>query len=162
REAGAVLLGKTQLSEWANFRSSHSSSGWSGRGAQCRNPYALDRSPSGSSSGSGVAVAANLCAVAVGTETDGSVISPCSRSALVGIKPTGGRVSRSGTVPISHSQDTAGPMARTVRDAALLLEVIAGRDPDDPATGGKGERLDFRSAPALTRGALKGARIGVP
>jgi len=107
-------------------------------------------------------VAANLCAVAVGTETDGSVISPCSGSALVGIKPTVGLVSRSGIVPISHSQDTAGPMARTVRDAALLLEVIAGRDPDDPATGGKGERLDFRSAPALTRGALKGARIGVP
>jgi amidase len=121
REAGAVLLGKTQLSEWANFRSTHSSSGWSGRGGQCRNPYALDRSPSGSSSGSGVAVAANLCAVAVGTETDGSIVSPASALGLVGVKPTVGLVSRSGVVPISHSQDTAGPMVRTVRDAALLL-----------------------------------------
>ena len=162
REAGAVLLGKTQLSEWANFRSSHSSSGWSGRGGQCRNPYALDRSPSGSSSGSGVAVAANLCAVAVGTETDGSVVSPSSASALVGVKPTVGLVSRSGIVPISHSQDTAGPMARTVRDAALLLEVLAGRDPADPATAAKGARFDVRYAAALDRGALKGARIGVP
>ena len=162
REAGAVLLGKTQLSEWANFRSSHSSSGWSGRGGQCRNPYALDRSPSGSSSGSGVAVAANLCAVAVGTETDGSVVSPSSASALVGVKPTVGLVSRSGIVPISHSQDTARPMARTVRDAALLLEVLAGRDPADPATAAKGARFDVRYAAALDRGALKGARIGVP
>src|SRR5215470_18302431 len=111
REAGAVLLGKTQLSEWANFRSSHSSSGWSGRGGQCRNGYALDRSPSGSSSGSGVAVSASLCAIAVGTETDGSIVSPSAASALVGVKPTVGLVSRSGIVPISHSQDTAGPMA---------------------------------------------------
>jgi len=162
REAGAVLLGKTQLSEWANFRSTHSSSGWSGRGGQCRNPYALDRSPSGSSSGSGVAVSANLCAVAVGTETDGSIISPSSASSLVGLKPTVGLVSRSGIVPISHSQDTAGPMARTVRDAALLLEVLAGRDAGDAATGAKGARFDLRYTAALDRGALKGARIGVP
>ncbi len=162
REAGAVLLGKTQLSEWANFRSSHSSSGWSGRGGQCRNGYALDRSPSGSSSGSGVAVAANLCAVAVGTETDGSIVSPSAASALVGVKPTMGLVSRSGVVPISHSQDTAGPMARTVRDAALLLEVLVGRDPADAASAAKGAKFDVRYTAALDRGALKGARIGVP
>ena len=161
REAGAVLLGKTQLSEWANFRSTHSSSGWSGRGGQCRNAYALDRSPSGSSSGSGVAVSANLCAVAVGTETDGSIVSPSSASALVGVKPTVGLVSRSGIVPISHSQDTAGPMARTVKDAALLLEVLAGRDPADAATGAKGAKFGVRYSAALDRGALKGARIGV-
>jgi len=162
REAGAVLLGKTQLSEWANIRSSHSSSGWSGRGGQCRNPYALDRSPSGSSSGTGAAVAANLCAVGVGTETDGSIVSPSAASALVGVKPTVGLVSRSGIVPISHSQDTAGPMARTVRDAALLLQAIAGPDPADPATSAKGARFDVRYAEALQPGALKGARIGVP
>ena len=161
REAGAVLLGKTGLSEWANFRSSHSSSGWSGRGGQCRNAYALDRSPSGSSSGSGVAVAASLCAVAVGTETDGSIVSPSSASSLVGVKPTVGLVSRSGIVPISHSQDTAGPMARTVRDAALLLEVLVGRDPTDAASAAKGARFDSRYTSALDRGALKGARIGV-
>jgi amidase len=161
RDAGAVLLGKTQLSEWANFRSSHSSSGWSGRGGQCRNAYALDRSPSGSSSGSGVAIAASLCAIAVGTETDGSIVSPSSASSLVGVKPTVGLVSRSGIVPISHSQDTAGPMARTVRDAALLLEVLAGRDPADAATGVKGARFDVRYSAGLDRGALKGARIGV-
>jgi Asp-tRNAAsn/Glu-tRNAGln amidotransferase A subunit and related amidases len=162
REAGAVLLGKTQLSEWANFRSTHSSSGWSSRGGQCRNGYALDRSPSGSSSGSGVAVAANLCAVAVGTETDGSIVSPSAASALVGVKPTVGLVSRSGIVPISHSQDTAGPMARTVRDAALLLEVLVGRDPADAATGAKGAKFGVRYTAALDRGALKGVRIGVP
>jgi amidase len=161
REAGAVLLGKTQLSEWANFRSTHSSSGWSGRGGQCRNGYALDRSPSGSSSGSGVAVAASLCAIAVGTETDGSIVSPSSASALVGVKPTVGLVSRSGIVPISHSQDTAGPMARTVRDAALLLEVLAARDPADAAAAAKGAKFDLRYSGALDRGALKGARIGV-
>jgi amidase len=161
REAGAVLLGKTQLSEWANFRSSHSSSGWSGRGGQCRNPYALDRSPSGSSSGSGVAIAANLCVLAVGTETDGSIVSPASASGLVGVKPTVGLVSRSGVVPISHSQDTAGPMVRTVRDAALLLDVLAARDPADAASGATGARFDARHAAALDRGALKGARIGV-
>src|SRR5690348_7902627 len=161
REAGAVLLGKTQLSEWANFRSTHSSSGWSGRGGQCRNGYALDRSPSGSSSGSGVAVSASLCAVAVGSETDGSIVSPSSASALVGVKPTVGLVSRSGIVPISHSQDTAGPMARSVKDAALLLEVLAGRDPADAATRAKGAKFDVRYSAALDRGALKGARIGV-
>jgi amidase len=161
REAGAVLLGKTQLSEWANFRSTHSSSGWSGRGGQCRNAYALDRSPSGSSSGSGVAVSASLCAIAVGTETDGSIVSPSAASALVGVKPTVGLVSRSGIVPISHSQDTAGPMARTVRDAALLLEVLAARDPADAASAAKGARFDVRYSAALDRGALKGARIGV-
>ena len=161
REAGAVLLGKTQLSEWANFRSTHSSSGWSGRGGQCRNAYALDRSPSGSSSGSGVAVSASLCAIAVGTETDGSIVSPSAASALVGVKPTVGLVSRSGIVPISHSQDTAGPMARTVRDAALLLEVLAARDPADAASAAKGARFDGRYSAALDRGALKGARIGV-
>ncbi|HZX40825.1 MAG TPA: amidase family protein, partial [Myxococcaceae bacterium] len=154
REAGAVLLGKTQLSEWANFRSTHSSSGWSGRGGQCRNGYGLDRSPSGSSSGSAVAVAANLCAVAVGTETDGSIVSPSAASALVGMKPTVGLVSRSGIVPIAHSQDTAGPMARTVRDAALLLEVLVGRDPADAATGAKGARFDVRYA---RRGCAEGS-----
>src|SRR6202043_2997528 len=116
RAAGAVILGKTNLSEWANFRSTHSSSGWSARGGQTRNPYALDRSPSGSSSGSAVAVAANLCAVAVGSETDGSIVSPASINGIVGLKPTVGLVSRSGIVPISHSQDTAGPLARSVRD----------------------------------------------
>ena len=125
RDGGALLLGKTNLSEWANFRSTRSSSGWSARGGQCRNPYALDRSPCGSSSGSGVAVAADLCAVAVGTETDGSIICPSSLNGIVGIKPTVGRVSGSGIVPISHTQDTAGPMARTVEDAATLLAAIA-------------------------------------
>src|SRR6185437_7556313 len=121
RAAGAVILGKTNLSEWANFRSNKSSSGWSGRGGQTKNPYALDRNPCGSSSGSGVAVAANLCAAAVGTETDGSVVCPASINGIVGVKPTLGLLSRAGIIPISHNQDTAGPMARTVRDAALLL-----------------------------------------
>ena len=133
REAGAVLLGKTNLTEWANIRSSTSTSGWSGRGGLTRNPYALDRNPCGSSSGSGVAVAANLCAAAVGTETDGSIVSPSSANGIVGIKPTVGLVSRSGIIPISHSQDTAGPMARTVRDAAILLGALAGADPEDAA-----------------------------
>ena len=126
REAGAVLLGKTNQSEWANFRSTRSTSGWSGRGGQCRNPYALDRNPSGSSSGSGVAVSASLCAVAVGTETDGSVVAPASACGIVGIKPTVGLVSRAGIIPIAHSQDTAGPMARTVADAVALLDVMIG------------------------------------
>src|SRR5277367_866645 len=134
RAAGAVILGKTNLSEWANFRSSHSSSGWSGRGGQTRNPYALNRTPSGSSSGSAVAVAANLCAVAVGTETDGSIVSPASINGIVGLKPTVGLVSRSGIVPLSHSQDTAGPLARTVRDAAVLLGLMTGPDASDPAS----------------------------
>src|SRR5437899_3000830 len=134
RAAGAVLLGKTNLSEWANFRSTHSSSGWSGRGGQTKNPYALDRNPSGSSSGSGAAVAANLGAAAIGTETDGSIVSPASMNGLVGIKPTLGLLSRSGIVPIAHSQDTASPMTRTVADAAALLGVMAGADGDDPTT----------------------------
>ena len=132
REAGAVILGKTNLSEWANFRSSRSTSGWSGRGGQTKNPYVLDRNPCGSSSGSGAAPAANLCAAAIGTETDGSVVCPSSANSLVGIKPTVGLVSRSGIIPIAHSQDTAGPMARTVEDAAVLLGVLAGVDPRDP------------------------------
>jgi amidase len=129
RAAGAVILGKTNLSEWANFRSTHSVSGWSGRGGQTRNPYALDRNPCGSSSGSAAAVAANFCAVAVGTETDGSVTAPASVNGIVGIKPTVGLIGASGIIPISHSQDTAGPMARTVRDAALLLGALAADDP---------------------------------
>ncbi len=126
REAGAVILGKTNLSEWANIRSSHSTSGWSARGGLTKNPFALDRNPCGSSSGSGAAVSANLCAAAVGTETDGSIVCPSSANGIVGIKPTVGLVSRSGIVPIAHSQDTAGPMARTVRDAAILLSALAG------------------------------------
>src|SRR5689334_14645410 len=129
RDAGAVILGKTNLSEWANFRSNKSSSGWSGRGGQTRNPYALDRNPCGSSSGSGAAVAANLCAVAIGTETDGSIVCPSSANSLVGIKPTLGLVSRSGIIPIAHSQDTAGPMARTVTDAVVLLGALTGINP---------------------------------
>jgi amidase len=160
RRAGAVLLGKTNLSEWANFRSRPSSSGWSGRGGQTRNPFVLDRSPSGSSSGSGVAVAANLCVVAVGTETDGSIVSPCAANGIVGVKPTVGLVSRSGVIPISHSQDTPGPMARTARDAAILLGALAGADPSDPASRGARSSADFLSA--LRRDALRGARIGVP
>src|SRR5213080_127490 len=134
REAGAVILGKTNLSEWANIRSSHSSSGWSGRGGQTKNPYALDRNPCGSSSGSGAATGANLCAAAVGTETDGSVVCPSSANGLVGIKPTLGLISRSGVIPIAHSQDTPGPMARTVRDAAILLGALAGVDLRDSVT----------------------------
>ena len=129
RAAGAIILGKSNLSEWANFRSTHSSSGWSGRGGQTKNPYALDRNPSGSSSGSGAAAASSLCAGAIGSETDGSVTSPSSINGIVGIKPTVGLVSRSGIVPISASQDTAGPMARTVRDVATLLSAITGVDP---------------------------------
>ncbi|MDQ3908091.1 MAG: amidase family protein, partial [Acidobacteriota bacterium] len=142
RDAGAVIVGKTNLSEWANFRSTHSTSGWSGRGGQTLNPYALDRNPCGSSSGSGVAASANLCAVAVGTETDGSIVCPSSSNSLVGIKPTVGLVSRSGIIPISHSQDTAGPMARTVADAAALLSVLAGVDPRDPATAASRGRAE--------------------
>ncbi len=162
RAAGAVLLGKTNLSEWANFRSSHSSSGWSGRGGQCRNPYVLDRSPSGSSSGSGAAVSANLCAVAVGSETDGSIVSPSAACALVGLKPTVGLVSRSGVIPISHTQDTAGPMARTVRDAALLLAALAGYDASDAASRSTGMPSGADFLRGLEPGGLRGARIGVP
>jgi amidase len=161
RAGGAVILGKTNLSEWANFRSTHSSSGWSGRGGQTKNPYALDRTPSGSSSGSGAAVAANLVTIAVGTETDGSIVSPSNVNSLVGIKPTLGLVSRFGIVPIAHSQDTAGPMARTVEDAAILLGALAGSDPRDAATAtadAKG-RLDYTKS--LVRDGLRGARIGV-
>src|SRR5207249_4981928 len=134
RKAGAVILGKTNLSEWANIRSTHASSGWSGRGGQVRNPYALDRSPSGSSSGTGAAIAANFAAAGIGTETDGSIVSPSSANSLVGLKPTVGLVSRAGIVPISHHQDTAGPMCRTVGDAATLLGALTGVDPRDPAT----------------------------
>ncbi len=160
RAAGAVILGKTNLSEWANFRSTHSSSGWSGRGGQCRNPYALDRTPCGSSSGSAAAVAADFCAVAVGTETDGSIICPSSVQSLVGIKPTLGLVSRSGIIPLAHSQDTAGPMTRSVADAAALLSALAGGDPADPVTQRRaGAAADYTTF--LDEGALKGARIGV-
>jgi amidase len=161
RAAGAVLLGKTNLSEWANFRSTHSASGWSSRGRQTRNPYALDRSPSGSSSGSAVAVAANLCALAVGTETDGSVVSPASCNALVGLKPTVGLLSRSGIIPISSTQDTAGPMARTVRDAALLLAALAGADPADPARLPKPSPTPTDYTAFLLPDALRGRRLGV-
>jgi amidase len=173
RAAGAVILGKTNLSEWANFRSPHSTSGWSSRGGQTHNPYALDRNPCGSSSGSGVAVAANLCAAAVGTETDGSIICPSNVNGIVGIKPTLGLISRAGIIPIAHSQDTAGPMARTVADAALLLAALAGPDPRDPATlNGYRTRTSANSAdienqsalirvPQLSADGLCGARIGV-
>ncbi|MFL5341789.1 MAG: amidase [Gemmataceae bacterium] len=159
RQAGAVLLGKTNLSEWANIRCSYSTSGWSGRGGLTRNPYALDRNPSGSSSGSSVAVAANLCAAAIGTETDGSVVSPSSVNGIVGIKPTVGLISRSGVIPISHTQDTTGPMARTVRDAAILLGGMVGTDADDRATAGAKPVADYTSF--LDADGLKGARIGV-
>jgi amidase len=161
RAAGAVLLGKANLSEWANFRDRHSISGWSSRGGLTRNPYSLDRSACGSSSGSAAAVAASLCAAAVGTETDGSIICPAQTCGVVGLKPTLGLVSRSGIVPIAHSQDTAGPIARSVEDAAILLGALAAVDPADPATSrGKGRRpRDYRAS--LDKGALKGARIGV-
>ena len=161
REAGAVILGKTNLSEWANIRSSHSVSGWSGRGGLTRNPYALDRNPCGSSSGSGAAVAANLCALAVGTETDGSVVCPSSANGLVGIKPTLGMISRSGIIPIAHSQDTAGPMARTVRDAAILLNALAGADPRDTATAESKGKIAADYTRFLDPNGLRGARIGV-
>ena len=161
RAAGAVILGKTNLSEWANIRSTTSTSGWSGRGGQTRNPYALNRNTSGSSSGSGAAVAANLCVVAVGSETDGSIVSPSSVCGIVGVKPTVGLWSRTGIIPISASQDTAGPMTRTVRDAAILLSALAGVDEKDSATKAipAGQSFDF--AVALKPGALKGARLGV-
>jgi amidase len=161
RQAGAVLLGKTNLSEWANFRSNHSTSGWSARGGLTRNPYFLDRNPSGSSSGSGAAVAANLCVVAVGTETDGSILSPSSVNGTVGIKPTLGLISRTGIVPIAHSQDTAGPMARTVRDAALLLSVLAGEDPEEPLTARPPGQRHLDYSQFLDADGLRGARLGI-
>jgi amidase len=161
RAAGAVILGKTNLSEWANFRSTHATSGWSGRGGQTRNPYVLDRNPCGSSSGSGAAVAANFAAVAIGTETDGSIVCPSSSNNLVGIKPTLGLVSRAGIIPIAHSQDTAGPMTRTVRDAAILLGAIAGVDPRDPATQSSGGKALADYTQFLDANGLRGARIGV-
>lgn len=160
REAGAVLLGKTNLSEWANFRSDNSSSGWSGVGGQTRNPYILDRSPCGSSSGSGASIAANLAAIAIGTETDGSVVCPASINGIVGIKPTLGLVSRSGIIPIAHSQDTAGPMARTVSDAVALLNTMVGFDPaDDITSEAKTRKVDYTKH--LKADAIKGARLGV-
>ena len=160
RDAGAIILGKTNLSEWANFRASRSLSGWSARGGLTLNPYALDRNPSGSSAGSGAAVAAGLAPLAVGTETDGSIVSPASICGLVGIKPTVGLISRAGVIPISASQDTAGPMCRTVADAAALLTVMAGHDAEDAATTA-GPRLLIDYSWALNRHAIDGARIGV-
>ena len=161
RDAGALILGKTNLSEWANIRSSHSTSGWSGRGGQTRNPYVLDRNPCGSSSGSGAAVAANLAAVAIGTETDGSIVCPANTNGLVGIKPTVGLVSRAGIIPIAHSQDTAGPLARTVTDAVILLGALTGIDSDDPTTAAsRGKGLADYTKHLDAKG-LAGARLGV-
>ena len=159
--AGCVIAGKTNLSEWANFRSTHSVSGWSGRGGQTRNPYALDRSPSGSSSGSGAAVAANLTAIAVGTETDGSILSPAAANSLVGIKPTVGLISRTGVIPLAHSQDTAGPMARTVADAAALLSALVCADVHDPSTKQVGRKTSADYCRFLKPDGLKGKRIGI-
>jgi len=161
RKAGALILGKTNLSEWANFRGKHSVSGWSSRGGLTRNPYALDRSACGSSSGSGAAVAANLCVAAIGTETDGSIICPSQTNGIVGIKPTLGLASRSGIIPIAHSQDTPGPMARTVADATLLLGALTGVDERDSATKGSRKRAFSNYAKYLDLDGLKGARIGV-
>lgn len=161
RAAGAVLLGKANLSEWANIRSMHSSSGWSARGGQCRNPYVLDRNPCGSSSGSGAATAANLTAAAIGTETDGSIVCPSNTCGLVGIKPTVGLVSRRGVIPISHTQDTAGPMTRTVADAAVILSALAGVDPEDEATAASAGQAPPDYAKFLDAGGLANARLGV-
>lgn len=161
RKAGAVILGKTNLSEWANIRSSHSTSGWSGRGGLTRNPYALDRNPCGSSSGTGAGVSANLCVAGVGTETDGSVVCPSSANGLAGLKPTVGLISRSGIVPISHTQDTAGPMARSVRDVAILLGAMAGADPEDAATAQSAGKAFADYTKFLDPAGLKGARLGV-
>jgi len=161
RAAGAILLGKTNLSEWANFRSSNSSSGWSGRGGQTRNPYVLDRNPCGSSSGSGAAGAANLATITIGTETDGSIVCPASANGLVGLKPTVGLWSRAGIIPISHTQDTAGPMTRTVTDAAILLGALTGVDPRDRATAASAGKAASDYQQFLDPAALRGARIGV-
>src|SRR5205823_5611215 len=162
REAGAVILGKAALSEWANFKSNPSSSGWSGRNGQARNPHVLDRTPGGSSSGSGIAVAASLVAVSVGTETDGSIISPAAANGVVGIKPTVGLTSRAGVIPISATQDTIGPFGRTVADAAALLGAMTGADPRDPATEASAGKAHPDYTRFLDRDALRGARIGVP
>ncbi len=161
REAGALILGKANLSEWANIRSNHSSSGWSARGGQCRNPYVLDRNPCGSSSGSGAAASANLAALTIGTETDGSIVCPSSTCGIVGIKPTVGLVSRAGVIPISHSQDTAGPMCRTVADAAILLGALTGVDPRDSATNASQGKSLTDYTQSLDPNGLKGMRIGV-
>ncbi len=161
RAAGALVLGKSNLSEWANFRSMHSVSGWSGRGGQTRNPYSLDRNPSGSSSGSGAGVAACLCAAAIGSETDGSITSPSAINGIVGIKPTVGLLSRTGIVPISASQDTAGPMARTVRCVAMLLGAMTGVDPKDPATAASQRKLEADYTRFLNPAGLRGARLGI-
>jgi amidase len=161
RAAGAVILGKTNLSEWANIRSSHSTSGWSARGGLTKNPYALDRNPCGSSSGTGAGISANLAAAGIGTETDGSIVCPSSSNGLVGIKPTVGLLSRAGIIPISHSQDTPGPMCRTVRDAAILLSVLTGVDPDDNATSASAGKSQTDYEQYCDPAGLKGARIGV-
>ena len=161
RKAGAIIIGKTNLSEWANFRSDRSSSGWSSRGGQTKNPYILDRSPCGSSSGSGVAVAANLCAIAIGTETNGSIACPASMNGVVGIKPTVGLLSRSGIIPISKTQDTAGPLARTVTDAAILLGILAGVDTNDEITEESKGKAQADYTKYLDKNGLKGKRIGV-
>jgi amidase len=161
REAGAVLLGKTNLSEWANFRSTRSTSGWSSRGGQTKNPYVLDRNPSGSSAGSGAAVAANLCAIAIGTETDGSIVSPSSNNGIVGFKPTVGLWSRHGIIPISATQDTAGPMARTVKDAAILLGALAGVDENDPVTKQSIGHVEKDYSKWCKADGLKGKKIGI-
>ena len=161
RAAGAIILGKANMSEWANFRSTRSSSGWSGRGGQCGNAYATDRNPCGSSSGSAAAVSANFCALAIGTETSGSIVCPASVNGIVGVKPTVGLVSRAGIIPISHTQDTAGPMARTVRDAAVLLNAIVGEDPRDAATESARGNLHPDYTSFLDANGLQGARIGV-
>ena len=161
REAGAVILGKTNLSEWANIRSNQSTSGWSGRGGQTKNPYVLDRNPCGSSSGSGAGVSANLCAIAIGTETDGSIVCPASANGVVGLKPTVGLWSRTGIIPISHSQDTAGPLCRTVRDAAILLGTLTGVDDEDSATSESRGKSYADYTQFLVADGLRGARIGV-
>jgi amidase len=161
RSAGAVILGKTNLSEWANIRSNHSTSGWSGRGGLTKNPYALDRNACGSSSGTGAGISANLCAVGIGTETDGSIVCPSSSNGLAGIKPTVGLVSRNGIIPISHTQDGAGPMCRTIRDAATLLGALTGVDPGDSATAASAGKSYTDYTQFCDPNGLKGARIGV-